>query len=172
MNIQLIQNKIYEIRGVKVMLDFDLAELYEVETKRLNESVKRNIERFPERFMFQLSIEEWKSMWSQFATTSAQQKRRLSNSPYAFTEHGVTMLASILKSQKAIRMNIAIVEAFILLKEYALNHKEIVQKLDELEIKYNRQFTDIFEAINYLLQKDKKKTEVSEMEKIGYRIRR
>ena len=171
MHLQVIQTKIYEIRGQKIMLDFDLAELYDVQTKRLNEAVKRNIERFPERFMFRLTITEWENMRSKIATASVQTKRNTTVTPYAFTEHGVTMLASVLKSNKAIKVNIAIVEAFISLKEFALNYKEIADKLKELESTYNKQFKDVYEAINYLLQKDKQEIAQRERKKIGYKER-
>ncbi len=147
------------------MLDFDLAELYDVETRILNQAVKRNMERFLERFMFRLTEKEWVGMRSQFVTApesnssqfvmSSRKHRGNQYLPFAFTEHGVTMLASVLRSKKAIKMNIAIVEAFITLKEFALNYKELSDKLSELEGKYNRQFKDIYEAIDYLLQKDK-----------------
>lgn len=167
----MIQTKIYEVRGQKVMLDFDLAELYEVETKRLNEAVKRNTERFPERFMFRLTIIEWENMRSQIATASIQTKRNVAITPFAFTEHGVTMLASVLKSNKAIKVNIAIVEAFIALKEFALNYKEIDDKLKELENTYNKQFKDVYEAINYLLQKNKQETNQKERKQIGYKTK-
>ena len=171
MHLQVIQTKIYEIRGQKIMLDFDLAELYDVQTKRLNEAVKRNIERFPERFMFRLTITEWENMRSKIATASVQTKRNTTVTPYAFTEHGVTMLASVLKSNKAIKVNIAIVEAFISLKEFALNYKEIADKLKELESTYNKQFKDVYEAINYLLQKDKQEIAQKKRNKIGYNAR-
>ena len=171
MHLQVIQTKIYEIRGQKIMLDFDLAELYDVQTKRLNEAVKRNIERFPERFMFRLTITEWENMRSKIATASVQTKRNTTVTPYAFTEHGVTMLASVLKSNKAIKVNIAIVEAFISLKEFALNYKEIADKLKELESTYNKQFKDVYEAINYLLQKDKQEIAQKKRNKIGYNER-
>jgi phage regulator Rha-like protein len=171
MQLQVIQTKIYEVRGQKVMLDFDLAELYEVETKRLNEAVKRNTERFPERFMFRLTIIEWENMRSQIATASIQTKRNVAITPFAFTEHGVTMLASVLKSNKAIKVNIAIVEAFIALKEFALNYKEIDDKLKELENTYNKQFKDVYEAINYLLQKNKQETNQKERKQIGYKTK-
>ena len=171
MHLQVIQTKIYEIRGQKIMLDFDLAELYDVQTKRLNEAVKRNIERFPERFMFRLTITEWENMRSKIATASVQTKRNTTVTPYAFTEHGVTMLASVLKSNKAIKVNIAIVEAFISLKEFALNYKEIADKLKELENTYNKQFKDVYEAINYLLQKDKQEIAQKKRNKIGYNAR-
>ena len=169
MHLQTIQTKIYELRGQKVMLDYDLAELYEVETKRLNEAVKRNTERFPERFMFRLTVEEWEQMRSQFATASAQSKRNTAITPFAFTEHGVTMLASVLKSKKAIKVNIAIVEAFIALKEFASGYKEIDKRLKELEDSYNKQFKDVYEAIDYLLQKDKQDISQKERKQIGYK---
>lgn len=122
MQLEIIQQKIYEVRGQKVMLDFDLATLYEVETKVLNQSVKRNISRFPERFMFRLTIEEWYEMRSQNVTALNQNKRNNTNTPFAFTEHGVTMLSSILKSEKAIQINITVIDAFLTLKEFALLH--------------------------------------------------
>lgn len=112
MQLTTIQNKIYEILGLDVMLDFDLAELYEIETRALNQSVKRNIDRFPERFMFRLTQDEWELMRSQIVTASDQSKRNVNTTPFAFTEHGGTMLASILRSKKAIQTNIAIVDAF------------------------------------------------------------
>ncbi|HEY0261959.1 MAG TPA: ORF6N domain-containing protein [Chitinophagales bacterium] len=164
MQLQHIENKICEVRGQKVMLDFDLAELYEVETKVLNQAVKRNIERFPERFMFRLSAKEWELMRSQFVTASTQSKRNIAITPFAFTEHGVTMLASVLRSKKAIKINIAIVEAFIALRQFALNYKGLAEKLKALEGKYE----DVYEAINYLLQKDKQEVEHKERKRIGF----
>ena len=128
MELQLIQRKIYEIRGQRVMLDFDLAELYEVETKRLKEAVRRNIERFPEDFMFQLSTAEFKILRTQFATSSWGFSRY---PPFAFTEHGVAMLSSVLTSQKAIETNISIFRAFIALRRYALTFDEIATKVLE-----------------------------------------
>ncbi|MGV3631047.1 MAG: ORF6N domain-containing protein [Bacteroidota bacterium] len=169
MDNQLIHTKIFEVRGCKVMLDFDIAELYAVETKRLNEAVKRNAERFPERFMFRLTTYEWHQMRSQIATASGQDKRNQMVTPFAFTEHGVTMLASVLKSKKAIQMNIAIVDAFLALKEFALNYKELSNKLLDLELQYNQQFTDVAEALNYLLQKEQQIEKQSERKKIGFR---
>jgi hypothetical protein len=173
MELIIIQKKIFEVRGQRVMLDFDLAELYGVETKVLNQSVKRNSERFPERFMFRLAAKEWNSMRSQFVTASGQAKRNIRVTPFAFTEHGVTMLASVLRSKKAIRMNIAIVEAFISLRQFVLDHKELAGKLKELESKYDKKFADIYEAINYLLNKDKQETEQKQRRRIGFKgIRR
>jgi len=150
MQTQFIQQKIFEIRGQKVMLDFDLAELYKVETKVLNQTVKRNIERFPEDFMFRLRMEEWNSMRSQIVTTSAkeyenqdinrsqfvtgsQKHRSKSYLPFVFTEHGVTMLASVLRSDTAVKMNIAIVRAFIALRKFAIQYKDILEQLDVLK---------------------------------------
>lgn len=168
MHLQSIQNKIYDVRDQSVMLDYDLAELFDVETKRLNEAVKRNSDRFPVRFMFRLSVKEWDEMRSQFATAS-QSKRNSGITPYAFTEHGVTMLASILRSKKAVHMNIAIVEAFISLKKAVLDYQELSGKVRDLENKYHRDFKDISEAINYLLQKDKQKIEQKTRRPIGFR---
>ena len=141
-----IINKIHIIRDQKVMLDFDLAALYEVETKVLNQSVKRNIDRFPEDFMFRLTPKEWLTMRSQIVTsssqsidiqtagnmrsqiaTSSQSKRKDTYTPYAFTEHGVTMLASVLKSERAVKMSIAVVRAFIELKKNALQYNELIE---------------------------------------------
>lgn len=169
MQLTTIQNKIYEVRRQSVMLDFDLAELYEVETKRLNESVKRNIERFPERFMFRLTLDEWETMRSQIATASDQSKRNINTTPFAFTEHGVTMLASILRSKKAIQTNIAIVDAFISLKEFVMSYKELSDKLKEMESKYDKNFQAIFQAINYLLEKDNQSDEQKDRKRIGFK---
>jgi phage regulator Rha-like protein len=126
----IIQNKIYEIRGQKVMLDFDLAEMYEVETRVLNQSVKRNIERFPEDFMFQLTEFEWQMMSSQIVMTS-KSKRPNSALPYAFTEHGVTMLSSVLRSAIAIQVNIQLVRAFIAIRQMVARNP--TNKLSELQ---------------------------------------
>jgi len=129
MELLIIQKKIFEVRAERVMLDFHLAELYDVETKVLNQAVKRNPDRFPERFMFRLTLKEWKGMRSQIVTASYQSKRNTGSTPFAFTEHGITMLASVLRSKKAVRMNIAIVEAFIALKQFAVNYKELAMKI-------------------------------------------
>jgi len=167
-SIQKIESKIFEIREHKVMLDFDIAFLYEVETKVLNQAVRRNIKRFPESFMFQITKEEWSSMRSQFVTASSQHKRNTSSLPYAFTEHGVTMLASVLRSDKAIQLNIAIVEAFITLRKYSMNYKLISDKILELEKNYNKQFKDIYEALKYLLEKDEEQEDLKDRKMIGY----
>ncbi len=122
MDLVLIQDKIYEVNGIKVMLDYDLATLYEVETRVLNQAIKRNKDSFPDDFMFRLTAEEWALLSSQVVMMSSQSvmtsRRPKSAIPYAFTEHGVTMLASVLKSPKARKMNIAIVRAFVALRKH------------------------------------------------------
>jgi hypothetical protein len=168
MQVQIIQSKIYEIRGIKVMLDYDLAEIYEVETRILNQAVKRNLDIFPRDFMFRLTKKEWQNMSSQIVMTSAT-KRPKSALPLVFTEHGVTMLSNILKSKKARRTSVSIVRAFIALKQYTTSHMDLMDKLKILESKYNKQFKDVYEAINYLLQKDKIEKEQKERKRIGYK---
>ena len=137
-----IQSKIYEIRGQRVMLDRDLAELYGVTTGNLNKAVKRNIERFPERFMFQLT--EQKFLIFQNGTSSWGGTRKL---PFAFTEHGVAMLAGLLNSAKAIEVNILIVRAFVALRQYALGYAELNNKLENFMLETNMQFSDIYQAL-------------------------
>lgn len=128
--LQLIQSKIYEIRGQKVMLDFDLAELYQVETRVLNQSVKRNIDRFPEDFMFQLSKDEWEGISSQFVMTS-RSKRPKTALPLAFTEHGVVMLSSVLRSDIAIQTSVLVVRAFVAMRQLIANPP--VDRVGQLE---------------------------------------
>lgn len=129
--LQVIQSKIYEIRGQKVMLDFDLAEMYQVETRVLNQAVKRNIERFPKDFMFQLTLEEWESISSQFVMTS-RMKRPKSAMPLAFTEHGVVMLSSVLRSDIAIQTSVLIVRAFVAMRQLITAAPQI-DKVGQLE---------------------------------------
>jgi hypothetical protein len=147
MELQVIQTKIHTIRGERVMLDFDLAELYETETKYLKQAVRRNIERFPDEFMFELTPAEFKNLRSQIVTSSWGGTRY---PPFAFTEHGVAMLSSVLNSQKAIQTNIAIIKAFITLRRYALTYSELAQKIAELEARYDREFADINEVLKWL----------------------
>jgi hypothetical protein len=130
MELQLIQSKIYEIRGQRVMLDRDLAEMYGVETRVLNQAVKRNINRFPDDFMFQLTEIEWKNMSSQIVTTSGS-KRPKSSFPLVFTEHGVTMLSSVLRSDIAVNMSIQIVRAFVAIRQLVSNPP--VDRIGELQ---------------------------------------
>ncbi len=166
---QVIQKKIYEARGQKVILDFDLAELYEVETKVLKQAVKRNIDRFPEDFMYELSREEYQFLRSQNVTLETGRGKHSKYLSFAFTEQGVAMLSSVLRSPKAVQINIAIMRAFVLMRQYALSHKELTVKLQELENKYNQQFKDVYDAINFLLQKDMQKTLQNQRRQIGYK---
>jgi phage regulator Rha-like protein len=164
MELQVIQNKIYEIRDYKVMIDFDLAEMYEVETKVLNQAVKRNIEKFPSDFMFQLTNKEFINLRSQIVTSSWGGSRYL---PFVFTEHGVTMLASILKSKKAIEINIQIVRAFIALRQFALDYAELNQKLEKFMIETNMQFNEVYHVLTELA--GQKKLDEKPRNPIGYR---
>ena len=142
-------NKIIFLRGHKVILDRDLAELYGVETRRLTEQVKRNSERFPSDFMFQLTNKEVTILKSQFATSSWGGRRKL---PFAFTEQGIAMLSSVLHSERAIKVNIAIMRAFVKLRELLLSNKELNRKLQEMEAKYDKQFRIVFEVLQQLME--------------------
>lgn len=150
-----IERKIYLIRGHKVMLDSDLAELYEVPTRRLNEQLKRNITRFPADFMFQLTDKEADNLRSQIATSSSAHggRRYL---PFVFTEQGVAMLSSVLNSERAVQVNIAIMRAFVKLREMIASHKDLARKLDSLEKKYDAQFKIVFDAIRELMKPPEK----------------
>lgn len=181
MEIQIIQNKIYEIRGERVMLDYDLAEMYGIETKVMNQAVRRNINRFPPDFMFQLTNQEFTNLRSQIVTSSWGGYRYL---PFAFTEHGVTMLASVLRSPIAIEINIQIVRAFIALRQLVLENREVIEQLSDLQkqIKvlqedmeslskdhenYEQHFDDIYIALAELAKHDKSK-EKTPLPKVGY----
>lgn len=148
-----IEQKIFLIRGQKVMLDRDLAFLYRVTTFNLNKSVKRNIERFPEDFMFQLTKEEWESLRFQFGILKTGRGKHRKYLPYAFTEQGVAMLSSVLRSKRAVQVNIAIMRAFVRLRELLSTHKDLARRLDELEKKYDSQFKIVFDAIREMMQK-------------------
>ena len=145
------------------MLDFDLAELYETETRRLKEAVRRNIDRFPVDFMFELDSKEWNILRTQIATSSWGGARYL---PFAFTEQGVAMLASVLNSPKAIQINIQIVRAFIVLRQYALGYAELNKKLEIFMLETNLQFQDIYQALTELASK--KQLEEKPRNKVGY----
>jgi phage regulator Rha-like protein len=150
--IERIEKKIFLIRNQKVMLSTHLAGLYEVEVKVLNQAVRRNIDRFPKDFMFQLSKKEFENLKSQIVTSSWGGIRR--SLPYAFTEQGVAMLSSVLNSKKAIKVNIQIMRAFVKLREILSTHKELAQKLKELEFKidsHDQQIQAIFDVINQLI---------------------
>jgi len=144
---EIVASKIHLIRNKKVMLDSDLAELYQVETKRLNEQVKRNIGRFPEDFMFKLTKEEWENLKSQNATSSWGGRR---NEPFVFTEHGVLMLSSVLNSDRAIAVNIKIMRVYTQIKEMLLTHKDLLLKMEEIEKKVSDQDLQIMTIFKYV----------------------
>jgi hypothetical protein len=145
-----IQRRIHDIRGQRVLLDEDLAILYGVTVKRLNEQVKRNRRRFPADFMFRLTRREVSNLRSQFATSSAHGGRR--HLPYAFTEHGAVMLASVLNSRIAVSTSVQIVRAFLRLREMVMGYRELGRKLSLLEQKYDKQFRVVFVAIRELME--------------------
>ena len=164
-----IQNLIYEIRGHKVMLDSDLARLYEVETKHLNRAVKRNIERFPSNFMFQLTKEEYDCFKLRCQIVTSPKGGGRQYLPYVFTEQGVAMLSSVLTSKRAIQVNIQIMNTFVQMRKWAIENKEIAQRLSELENYFiehcndnkrdneetHRHLANIYEAIGLLMDKTK-----------------
>ncbi len=168
MDIANIESKIYEIRGQKVMLDFHLAGLYQVETKVLNQSVKRNADRFPSDFMIQLTKEEFLFLRSQFVTLETGRGRYSKYLPYAFTEQGVSMLSSVLNSPVAIQINIQIIRAFVFIRNNSITNKELKAKLKDLENRYDKQFKNIYDAINFLLQKDNLATVQKQRKRIGF----
>jgi len=141
MDLSIIQSKIYEIRGIQVMLDFDIAEIYQVETRVFNQAVKRNIKRFPSDFMFQLTAQEWQNISSQFVMTS-RAKRPKSSLPYAFTEHGATMSSNVLNSDVAIEKSVLIVRAFVALRQFLLNPPLNEVKELQNEVRQLKQYVD------------------------------
>jgi len=183
--IKSIQNRIYEIRGERVMLDFDLAELYGVATKVLNQAVKRNIKRFPDDFMFRLTSTEWMAMRSQSVTasgsqnslqsrivTASQSKRNSTITPYAFTEQGVAMLSGVLNSDKAINMNIAIMRAFIEIKRLAFQQMDIRTQLREIKERlgeHDIQLNQIYDAMENLLDEKAAQRKWDDRERIGFK---
>jgi hypothetical protein len=162
-NIELISQKIFEIRGLKVMLDFDLAELYESETRILKQAVRRNANRFPSDFMFELNASEIEILVSQNVIPS---KSKLGGAnPFAFTEQGVAMLSSVLNNDKAIEINIAIMRSFVALRKYALTYEELTKRISEVE----KQFPEIYKVLNYLMQNDNKDKNQNDRNLIGYK---
>lgn len=172
-----IENRIYHIRGQSVMLDRDLAVLYGVPTKVLKQAVKRNIERFPPDFMFELGLDELKSLRSQFVTlndttefieqgsrsqiVTSRRGQHEKYSAYAFTEHGVAMLSSVLNSDRAIQVNIQIMRSFVRLRQMVVSHDDLRLKLESLEQRYDEQFKIVFDAMRQLLAEDEEpKTEI------------
>ncbi len=180
--IQSIQNRIYEIRGERVMLDFDLALLYGVETKVLNQAVKRNIERFPEDFMFRLNNGEWDSIRSQFVTTYPSRSqivtlevtkgRHTKYLPYAFTEQGVAMLSGVLRSEKAVQMNIAIMRAFVSVRKALLQQIDVKEQLKEIRERlgeHDTQLSQIYDALENMLDEKASQKKWDERDRIGFR---
>lgn len=165
MELQIIQNRIYQIRGLNVMLDFDLAEMYNVQTKRLKEQVRRNIERFPSDFMFELT----KMEWIELVANCDQLPENIKHStvtPFAFTQEGVAMLSGVLRSPIAIKVNISIMRAFVALRQYALGYAELNQKLETFMVETNMQFNEIYQALTELASQ--KEEEDKPRKKIGY----
>ena len=161
-----IEKRIFLFRGQRVMLDADLAELYRVTTKRLNERVRRNIKRFPSDFMFQLTKEEEESLRSQIATLKGGRGQHRKYLPYVFTEQGVAMLSSVLNSERAVQVNIEIMRAFVRLRELMSTHKDLARKLETLEKKYDAQFKVVFDAIRQLMTQPEPRKR-----KIGFLVR-
>ncbi|MEO8853517.1 MAG: ORF6N domain-containing protein [Ginsengibacter sp.] len=168
MQLQKIQTKIYEVRGQKVMMDFDLAEMYQVENRALKQAVKRNIDRFPKDFMFTLTKPEWQELITNCDNLPETVKFSPAL-PFAFTEQGVAMLSSVLKSKKAIQVNIAIMRAFVMVRQFILTNEELAAKLAKIERKYNKQFKDVYEAINFLMNEKKKQIDFDKRERIGFK---
>ena len=165
MELQIIQNRIYQIRGLNVMLDFDLAEMYNVQTKRLKEQVRRNIERFPSDFMFELTKKEW----NELVANCDQLPEGLKHStvtPFAFTQEGVAMLSGVLRSSTAIEVNISIMRAFVALRQYVMGYAELNQKLETFMIETNMQFNDIYQALTELASQ--KEEDDKPRKRIGY----
>ncbi len=152
--IEVIKERIFFIRGERVMIDRDLAELYGVETKQLKRQVRRNIDRFPEDFMFELTKEEYDVLRRQFGTL--KRGRHAKYPPLAFTEQGVAMLSSVLNSNRAIQVNIAIMRTFTRLRKMLATHAELKKKIEEMEKKYDEQFRVVFKALGQLLEADEK----------------
>jgi len=162
-------SKIYLIRGKQVMLDRDLAELYDVETKRLNEQVKRNLNRFPDDFMFKLNKEEFNNLRSQIATSSWGGRRTI---PFAFTEHGVLMLSSVLNSDRAIKVNIQIIRIFTKMREILLSHKDMLLQMEQMQQKlaeHDHKILLLFECIKQLEKEKQQITDQQNRKKIGYK---
>jgi hypothetical protein len=166
LKISIIQNNIYEVRGKKVMLDVDLAGMYGVETKVFNQAVKRNAHRFPVDFLFSLTQKEFQALRSQFVTSKKGGTRYL---PKAFTEQGVAMLSSVLNSEKAIEVNIAIIRTFVLIRQQALQFAALSKKLQQLEKKYNNNFKEVFKALDHLITEKQIEANTRNRKRIGFK---
>jgi len=167
----IVQQKIHEVRGEMVMLDFDLALLYEVDTKILNQAVKRNIDRFPEDFMFRLTQIEWGNMISQNVISSSGTRNK-NAAPFAFTEHGVAMISGVLKSEKAVKMNISIIRLFIEMKRVLIKNASIKGQLQEMRERigeHDIQLNKIYDTIEHLLDLSIEKLKWEDRDKIGFK---
>lgn len=172
MELQVIHDKIYNIRGHKVMLDFDLAELYMVENRRLKEAVRRNIQRFPPDFMYELTQQEYQSLRSQFATLKIGRGMHAKYPPFAFTEQGIAMLSGVLHSERAIEMNIAIMRAFIAIRQFTLQYNDLAEQIVEIKesvSNHNDQLEQIYGAIEKLLDKKTEQKIWAGREMIGFK---
>jgi hypothetical protein len=152
-----------------VILDFELAIMYEVETRALKQAVRRNIDRFPEDFMFTLTKEEWNALRSQIVMFKNGKGNFPKYLPFAFTEQGVAMLSAVLNSQRAVQTSIQIIRAFVLMRQFALTYHELSEKLLELEKQHNQKFDDIEQVLNYLIQKDNQITQQTTRKQVGYK---
>ena len=164
MDLQIIQNKIFEVRGCRVMLDFHLAELYQVETRALKQAVKRNLSRFPSDFAFQLTKDEWQELITN-CDKFPENIRHTPTQPLAFLEQGVAMLSSVLRSQTAIDVNISIMRAFVLMRQMSIGYEELLKRIEELEQSTDAQFSEVYQALTQLLSKPDPKPR----KPIGYR---
>lgn len=171
MELSIIKTKIHNIQGNKVILDFDLAELYEVKTRVLKQAVRRNLKRFPDDFMFQLSKDEWNEVITN-CDNLLENVKFSPATPFAFTEQGVAMLSSVLNSDKAIDVNISIMRAFVALRKHLTDYTNLKERIAQLEKEMNLKFKDIHQAMNYLLQKDKVQIEQRNRERIGFKTDR
>ena len=157
--IEIIENRIYILRNTKVMIDRDLAKLYGIETKELKQTVKRNAERFPLDFMFELNNEEFANWRSQFVTSNSD-RQGLRHKPLVFTEQGIAMLSGVLRSKRAITINIQIMRAFVYLRDMALEHSDLRLRIDFLEKQYDEQFKIVFDALRRTIDDDQRKSEI------------
>ena len=169
MELEIIKKSILEIRGKKVILDMDLAKLYEVETRVLKQAVRRNMERFPEDFMFELTKDEWNIIRSQLVMFKNGQGKFPKYLPFVFTEQGVAMLSAVLNSEYAVRISVKIMRAFVALRQWALNHQEISERLNTMEKQFGQKFTDIDQVLNYLIKKDQQQTQQTARKQVGYK---
>jgi len=166
MELTTIKNSIQEIRGKRVILDYELAKMYEVETRVLKQAVRRNLDRFPEDFMFELTEVEMKNLTSQIVMSSWGGTRY---GIFAFTEQGIAMLSSVLKSKMAIQINISIMRAFVMMRQWSLTYHELAERLEELERSHGQRFDGIEQVLNYFIHKDKQSAQQRQRKQVGYK---